>query len=77
MNTTILRARQMSLALLVIAVIDHGHLQVDYSGATPGSSGLTRLGRDLMRRAGGETTAEVAAAEWNSSRNRRIRAVNV
>jgi len=77
MNTTILRARQMSLALLVIAVIDHGHLQADYSGAAPGSSGLTRLGRDLMRRAGGETTAEVAATDWNSSRNRRIRAVNV
>jgi hypothetical protein len=54
MNTMILRARQMSLALLVIAVIDHGNLQTDYSGAAPGSSGLTRLGRDLTRRAGGE-----------------------
>ena len=53
MNTMILRARQMSLALLVIAVVDHGHLQADYSGARPGSSGLMRLGRDLMRRAGG------------------------
>jgi hypothetical protein len=42
----------MSLALLVAAVIDHGHLQADYSGATPGASGLMRLGRDLMRRAG-------------------------
>jgi hypothetical protein len=62
MNTMILRARQMSLALIVTAVIDHGHLQADYSGATPGGSGLTRLGRDLMRRAGGEVTAEVAAS---------------
>jgi hypothetical protein len=53
MNTMILRARQMSLALLVIAVVDHGHLQADYSGATPTTSGLMRLGRDLMRRAGG------------------------
>jgi len=68
MNTTILRARQMSLALLVIAVIDHGHLQTDYSGGAPHSSGLVRLGRDLMRRAGGETTVEIAASEWNSSR---------
>ena len=51
MNTAILRARQRSLALLVVAVIDHGHLQADYSGATPRSSGLMRLGRDLMRRA--------------------------
>ena len=74
MNTMILHARQMSLALLVVAVIEHGHLQADYSGATPGSSGLTRLGRDLMRRAGGEITAEVAASDWASSRNRRTRA---
>ena len=73
MNTMILRARQMSLALIVTAVIDHGHLQADYSGATPGGSGLTRLGRDLMRRAGGEVTAEVAASDWASSRNRRSR----
>jgi hypothetical protein len=70
MNTTILRARQMSLALLVIAVVDHGHLQTDYSGGAHHSSGLVRLGRDLIRRAGGETTAEIAASEWNSSRNK-------
>lgn len=74
MNTMILRARQMSLALLVVAVVDHGHLQADYSGAAPSSSGLMRLGRDLMRRAAGESTAEVAASEWASSRNRRTRA---
>ena len=63
----------MSLALLVIAVVDHGHLQTDYSGATPGSSGLMRLGRDLMRRAGGEITAEVAASDRATLRNRRTR----
>ena len=62
MNTMILRARQMSLALIVTAVIDHGHLQADYSGATPRGSGLTRLGRDLMRRAGGEVTPDVAGS---------------
>jgi hypothetical protein len=77
MNTTILRARRMSLALTVIAVINHGHLVADYSGARPGSSGLMRLGRDLMRRAGGETTIEVAESERNSSRNRRNRAQSV
>lgn len=74
MNTMLLRARQMSLALIVVAVVDHGHLKADYSGATPGGSGLMRLGRDLMRRAGGEATAEVAASDWASSRNRRSRA---
>jgi hypothetical protein len=73
MNTAILRARQMSLALLVVAVVNHGHLEADYSGARPGSSGLMRLGRDLMRRAGGENTTEVAVADWNSPRNRRSR----
>jgi len=73
MNNMILRARQMSLALIVVAVVDHGHLQVDYSGAKPSGSGLMRLGRDLMRRAGGEVSAEVAASDWASSRNRRSR----
>jgi hypothetical protein len=68
MNTMILRAREMSLALLVVAVIDHGHLQADYSGATPHSSGLMRLGRDLMRRAGGEVT-QPAASDSASSRS--------
>jgi hypothetical protein len=76
MNTMILRARAMSLALLVVAVVDHGHLQADYSGATPYSSGLVRLGRDLMRRAGWEMTAEPAASDWISSRNRRTRVVS-
>jgi hypothetical protein len=61
MNTMILRAREMTLALLVVAVIDHGHLRTDYSGAAPHSSGLMRLGRDLMRRAGGEVTLKEAA----------------
>jgi hypothetical protein len=72
MNSMVLRARQMSLALLVMAVIDHGHLQTDCSGATPGSSGLMRLGRDLMRRAGGDAV-EVDLSGWSSSRNQRIR----
>jgi len=52
MNSLIFRARQMSLALLVVAVVEHGHLQADYSGSTPQSWGLLRLGRDIMRRAG-------------------------
>jgi hypothetical protein len=72
MNSAILRARQMSLALLIVAVIDHGHLQVDYSGATPHSSGLLRLGRDLMRRAGGEAT-EPTGSDFVSLQNRRSR----
>ena len=78
MNNMMLRARQMSLALLVVAVVDHGHLQTDYSGASPSTSGLMRLGRDLMRLAGGaETNPQAAAADWTSSRNRRTRALTV
>jgi hypothetical protein len=52
MSNPILRARQMSLALLVIGVIDHGSLNRDGSGALPNSSGLLRLGREFMRRSG-------------------------
>jgi hypothetical protein len=73
MKAAILRARQMSLALLVIAVVDHGHLGADYSGESPTTSGLMRLGRDLVRRAGGEATADIGASAWPSSRTRRIR----
>jgi hypothetical protein len=58
----------MSLALLIIAVIDHGHLQTDYSGASPHSSGLMRLGRDLRRRTGGETNLKEAGPDSISSR---------
>jgi hypothetical protein len=63
----------MSLALIVVAVVNHGHLEADYSGSRPGSSGLMRLGRDLLRRAG-ETTAEVASGNWKPLHNRRDRA---
>src|SRR5271165_2119408 len=51
MNAQVVRARYMSLALLVAAVIDHG--KSDNSRAAPVSSGLMRLGRELMRRAAG------------------------
>lgn len=46
----------MSLALLVMAVVEHGNLSIDCSGASPTSSGLMRLGRDLMRHAGSDLT---------------------
>ncbi len=51
MNPKMLVARRMSLALLVVAVVEHGNLTMDGSGATPNTCGLTRLGRDLLRRA--------------------------
>jgi hypothetical protein len=68
MSNALHRAREMSLALLVIAVIDNGFLNVDYSGATPNSSGLVRLGRDLMRRATSDPAAEIMAPQRRFSR---------
>jgi hypothetical protein len=58
MSSLIFRARQVSLALLVVAVVDHGHVQTDYSGSTPQTWGLLRLGRDIMRRAGRDSDAQ-------------------
>ena len=48
------RARLLSLALLIIAVVEYGHLHLDPSGARPGAFGLSRLERDLVRRGSGE-----------------------
>lgn len=64
MKISLYRARQLSLALLVVAVVDHGHLHNDYSGAAPRSSGLLRLGRDVQRRwSGGETGGAARASK--------------
>ena len=62
MNITLLRARQWSLALLLIGLLNSEHLLADYAGTAPQSSGLLRLGRDLMRRTSGSEGAEGAAA---------------
>jgi len=75
MNNTLFRARQVSLALLVIAVVDHGHLQADYAGANPNTSGLMRLGRDLLRRQGNneESPPQSGAATGLSPQGGRAR----
>jgi len=59
----------MSLALLVVGVIDHGSLSIDCSGATPNSLGLLRLGRDLMRRSGGDNKVVVPGRESSGPRS--------
>jgi hypothetical protein len=61
MNITLLSARQWSLALLLVGLLGSGHLLADYAGTAPQSSGLLRLGRDLMRRTSGSEGAEGAA----------------
>ncbi len=60
----------MSLALLVVGVIDHGCMNIDCSGAAPNSFWLVRLGRDLMRKLGGENTAAPASGLTASRRLR-------
>ncbi len=69
MKTSMFRARQISLALLVAAVVEHGHLQADFSGANPNSSGLLRLGRELLRCR--EDNSELFARMKVQSRSRR------
>jgi hypothetical protein len=51
MKHVLFTARQMSLALLIVAVVDHSAAPPDLSGASPNTSGLVRLGRDLLRSA--------------------------
>ena len=58
MQVSMSRARYLSLALLIIGVVEYGHLHVDHSGARPGAFGLTRLQRDLARRGSGEFRAQ-------------------
>ena len=54
MQISMPRARHLSLALLIFAAVEFGHLHIDYSGSRPGGFGLTRLERDLARRGSGE-----------------------
>jgi hypothetical protein len=58
MQVSMSRARYLSLALLIIAVVEYGHSHIDHSGARPGAFGLTRLQRDLARRGTGEFRAQ-------------------
>jgi hypothetical protein len=69
MNASLFRARQISLALLVIAVVEHGHLNADYTGASPNTSGLLRLGRELLRRKSDMATTNVSLDAGQSAAN--------
>ena len=52
MNTTLLRTRQMSLALLVTAVVEAGQTPGSSDACNANSSPLLRLGHELIRSAG-------------------------
>lgn len=72
-NASLLCAQRISLALLIVAAVENGHVSADYSGAAPSSSGLTRLERDLLRRTTGAATAGADFLTSPPARNRRLR----
>jgi hypothetical protein len=60
MRATFIRVRQLSLAWLIIGVVVHGHMQTDFTGTCPQSSGLIRLGRDFVRKFAVKEYIEIA-----------------
>jgi hypothetical protein len=73
MNITTNRARQIGLVLLLTGVLNQAHAVTNHGAGAPQSSGLLRLGRDLMRRTGGEATGAEGTSEWISSRSIRTK----
>jgi hypothetical protein len=67
MNITVNRARGMSVALLLAALLNHGILSNPNFGAGQESRGLLRLARDLTRRTGGLINDEYHANGQMSS----------
>jgi len=48
------RVRQITLGLVVLAAVGHANLATDLTGRAPNTSGMTRLGRDLLRKSAAE-----------------------
>jgi hypothetical protein len=48
------RLRQIILGLVVLAAVAHANLATDLTGRAPNTFGMTRLGRDLLRKSIGE-----------------------
>jgi hypothetical protein len=51
MSNSSRRFRQVILGLVVLAAVGHANLAADLTGRAPNTSGMTRLGRDLLRKA--------------------------
>ena len=49
-RSTSARIRQFILSLLALAAIVHANLTTDLTGRAPTSSGITQLGRDILRK---------------------------
>jgi hypothetical protein len=54
MSNSSRRFRQVVLGLVVLAAIAHANLAADLTGRAPNTSGMTRLGRDLLRKSAAE-----------------------
>jgi hypothetical protein len=54
MSNSSRRVRQITLGLVVLAAVGHANLATDLSGRAPNTSGMTRLGRDLLRKSAAE-----------------------
>ena len=54
--------RNVGLCLLLSAVFMHAETQFDTAGTRPGSCGLTRITRDLIRKAAGPERKPMRAA---------------
>jgi hypothetical protein len=54
MNNWSRRGRQMTLGLVVLAAVGHANLAADLTGRAPNTCGMTRLGRDLLRKSAAE-----------------------
>jgi len=48
------RLRQFTLGLLLLVAVGHANLACDLTGRAPNTSGMARLGRDLLRKSFGE-----------------------
>jgi hypothetical protein len=44
----------MILGLVVVSAVAHANLAADLTGRSPNTSGITRLGRDLLRKSAAE-----------------------
>jgi len=51
------RVRQVLLGLVVLAAVGHANLATDLTGRAPNTFGMTRLGRDLLRKSSAEPCA--------------------
>jgi len=51
------RTRKIILGLVVLAAVGHANLAADLTGRAPNTFGMTRLGRDLLRKSTAEPCA--------------------